>query len=315
MIKRGVINRIVWKTGALLAFAAPAIGTLTVSFMAHAMQENNSASSSSIQVATSSPPPSCPAYEMPPLHLKNLRDALEDNEQVVIVAIGSSSTQGWMSSDIGASYPALLQKELSEALPHAHIAVINRGIGGEDVAEETPRLQSDALDVHPQLVIWQVGANGAMRNISPDVFRKMVMAGVVRMHKASADVVLMDNQRAPRIIATKEGPLLDSTMASIAHKTGAALFQRGQLMDHWQDMGHPYADFIASDGLHHNDLGYRCVAHALAQAILAGLKETGAKQDTTSGLPHHAAHPSARKGPSGDAHGPDGDDDGDDDGS
>ena len=54
--------------------------------------------------------------------------------------------------------------------PSAHIAVLNRGIGGQDAAEELARLDVDVLALRPQLVIWQVGANGALRNVDPSVF-------------------------------------------------------------------------------------------------------------------------------------------------
>ena len=103
-----------------------------------------------------------------------------------------------MASDPAHSYPAVLQQALSAGLPEAHIAVINRGIGGQDAAEELARLDADVLAVRPQLVIWQVGANGALRNVDPAVFRAMVTTGVRRLQAAGADVILMDNQQSPR---------------------------------------------------------------------------------------------------------------------
>ena len=44
----------------------------------------------------------------------------------------------------------------------------------------------------------------------------------------------------------------------------------------WVQEGAPALTFIAADGLHHNDRGYACVADALADAILHGLRETRA---------------------------------------
>ncbi len=57
----------------------------------------------------------------------------------------------------------------------------------------------------------------------------------------------------------------------MATETGAALFSRRALMQGWLRDGEPFADFIAADGLHHNDHGYFCIAQSLAQSILAGL--------------------------------------------
>jgi len=112
-----------------------------------------------------------------------------------------------------------------------------------------------------------LGANAAMRAIDPPTFRVLVQAGVVRMQAAGADVILMDNQRSPRILAAPEHRVLEDTLAAIAAATGVNLFSRGALMDAWASLGYPYAEFLADDALHHNDLGYRCVAEALASAM------------------------------------------------
>ncbi|HET7883625.1 MAG TPA: SGNH/GDSL hydrolase family protein, partial [Acetobacteraceae bacterium] len=96
--------------------------------------------------------PSCPAA--PPgaaLALPHLTSAVSNGTEGVIVAFGSSSTQGAMASDLAHSYPAVLQQTLSTALPEAHVAVINRGIGGQDAAEELARMDSDVLAIRPQL--------------------------------------------------------------------------------------------------------------------------------------------------------------------
>jgi acyl-CoA thioesterase-1 len=215
----------------------------------------------------------CPESGVVPVAVPHSKAALAHGGELLIVAIGSSSTQGAMASDAGHSYPAILQAELAARLPKAHVSLINRGIGGQDAIEEVPRLESDVIASHPSLVIWQVGANGAMRGTNPDVFRRLVTAGVKRLHAAGSDVVLMDNQRAPMILASADHVRLEQAMADIAVGTGASLFSRGALMDRWQREGQPFSTFISGDGVHHNDLGYRCIAQALAGAIVAGLND------------------------------------------
>ncbi len=215
---------------------------------------------------------SCPASTMPPLPLPVTSAALARGAEVTIVAIGSSSTQGVHATDVAHSYPAILQAELSAALPQAHVAVLNRGIGGQDAAEMVARLDRDVLNAQPTLVILQVGANGAMRRVHPEVFHDLVTHGVERLKKAGVDVVLMDNQRAPAILASPDHIRIAKALADVAAQTGTKLFERGRLMDQWQQEGFPYAQFLSSDGVHHNDQGYRCLAKALADAILRGLE-------------------------------------------
>ena len=208
---------------------------------------------------------------MPPLDLPGLKQALRTNSEITVVALGSSSTQGWHSTDIAHSYPAILQAELQAALPMSHVAVINRGVGGQDAVEMLPRLQADALAVRPSLVVWQLGANAAMRRGDPAVFRDLVSQGVAQLQAAQVDVVLMDNQRSPVVLAAPDRAAFDQALSDVAARTGAGLFSRGALMDQWQAAGHPYGEFVSDDGVHHNDRGYRCMAKALAGSILDGL--------------------------------------------
>lgn len=216
--------------------------------------------------------PVCPAQPVVPLmQLPHFRTALATQSQGLIVALGSSSTQGVMAANIAHSYPAVLQSVLAGALPSTHIAVINRGIGGQDAAEELARLDADVIAVRPQLVVWQVGANGALRNANPVAFNRLVTAGVTRLKAAGIDVILMDNQRSPKILAASDHVALEAALASIARDSGVNLFSRGRLMDAWSNEGAQPAEFLATDGLHHNDLGYSCVARALAEQIAAAV--------------------------------------------
>jgi acyl-CoA thioesterase-1 len=213
--------------------------------------------------------PSAPAEQ--PIMLPHFHAALLHDLEGIIVTLGSSSTRGAMASDIAHAYPAVLQQVLSAGLADSHIAVINRGISGQDAPEELARIDRDVLAIRPQLVIWQVGANGALRKSDPEAFRQMVTEGVQRIQAAGADVVLMDNQQTPRLLAMADESVFDQTLAQVAKETGTALFSRRALMRTWQRHGVELADFIAPDGLHHNDRGYFCVAQALARSILAGL--------------------------------------------
>ncbi len=229
-----------------------------------------------LAVAMSAPVPghaenSCPTNKVPAIAVPATKKRLSSNDEVLIVALGSSSTEGWMATAPARTYPARLQSDLSNAFPLAHIAVVNRGIGGQDALEEVARLDTDVLALHPDLVIWQVGANGAMAHSDPQVFRKLVSTGIERLKTLGIDIVLMDNQRSPMILASPEHGVMEETLADLAVTYNVALFSRGSLMDGWKRTGLPYERFLANDGVHMNDLGYRCVADALATALQEGL--------------------------------------------
>jgi lysophospholipase L1-like esterase len=215
--------------------------------------------------------PACIPVPMPPMAVPHMRAAILGNQPVIIAALGSSSTQSYRASDTGHSYPAVLQDRLSAALPSVHVAVINRGIGGEDAPEELARMDKDVLALRPQVVIWQVGSNGVLRSENPQVFKRLVSAGVKKLHDAGADVILMDNQQAPALLQKPEHLVMDQALAEVATATNSSLFARSSLMEAWEKAGEPYGHFISADGLHHNNRGYRCLADSLAGAITAGL--------------------------------------------
>jgi lysophospholipase L1-like esterase len=210
---------------------------------------------------------------MPIPKLPHTRAALATNQPLIAVALGSSSTRGWMATDIAHSYPALLQRALNDDMPKADFAFINRGVGGQDAPEELARLDADVLAIRPQLVIWQVGANGAVRDESPDLFKHLIEEGVSKLKAAGADVMLMDNQRSPRILSSPEHGVMNQALREVAGETGVNLFSRATLMDHWAEGGAPYEDFIAVDGFHMNNRGYACLAQAMADVISTALKQ------------------------------------------
>jgi lysophospholipase L1-like esterase len=83
----------------------------------------------------------------------------------------------------------------------------------------------------------------------------------------------MDNQHSPKVDAAPEHGALNAILAQVAEATGAGMFSRSGLMEAWAQEGAPSLTFVSSDGLHHNDRGYACVASALSDDILAGLHD------------------------------------------
>src|SRR5436190_4951138 len=120
-------------------------------------------------------------------------------QPVVIIAFGSSSTQGHGSTAPEFTYPNRLAAQLRRQYPTADITVLNRGKGGEDAPEMLRRLQTEVIDMKPDLVIWQVGTNAVLRNIDPGDVAKLVEDGVGRIQAAGSDIVLVDPQYSPRV--------------------------------------------------------------------------------------------------------------------
>ncbi len=135
--------------------------------------------------------------------LPHVAGKLAAAEPVTIVAFGSSSTQGYGTSSPEFTYPNRLARQLRRQYPTADIRVVNAGKGGEDAPEMTKRLESSVIDLHPDLVIWQVGTNAVLRNLDPDETARLVEDGVGRIQAIGADIVLVDPQYSPRITSKR----------------------------------------------------------------------------------------------------------------
>jgi lysophospholipase L1-like esterase len=202
--------------------------------------------------------------------LPHVANKLIAGQPVVIIAFGSSSTQGYGSSSPEFTYPNRLATQLKRQYPGANITVVNAGIGGEDAPEMMKRLQTAVIDAHPDLVIWQVGTNAVLRDLDPAETQKLVEDGVARIQGSGSDVVLVDPQYSPRVYERAEGAnkmvRMLNRVASIRH---VGIFPRFQVMREWhENQSLPVDNFVIADGLHMNDWGYACFAQLLGDDII-----------------------------------------------
>jgi hypothetical protein len=191
--------------------------------------------------------------------LPHVASKLAAGQPVVIVAFGSSSTDGYGASSPEFKYPNRLAAQLKRQYPTADITVVNRGKGGEDAPEMMKRLQSEVIDMHPDMVIWQVGTNAVLRNLDPGETATMV-----------ADLVLVDPQYSPAVNAKGESAgKMVKLLGRVAELRHVGVFPRFEVMRDWHEKQEiPIENFVISDGLHMNDWGYACFAQLLGDDII-----------------------------------------------
>ena len=202
--------------------------------------------------------------------LPHVAGKLAFGEPVVIVAFGSSSTEGYGATAPEFTYPNRLAAQLKRAYPDADITVLNRGKGGEDAPEMMARLQHEVINVKPDLVIWQVGTNAVLRNLDPGETAKMIEDGIGRIQASGADLVLVDPQYSPAVNAKPESA---SKMIALLNKVAAlrrvGIFPRFEVMREWHEgQSMAFDSFVIADGLHMNDWGYACFAQLLGDNII-----------------------------------------------
>jgi acyl-CoA thioesterase-1 len=209
---------------------------------------------------------------LPPLddvRLAHVAARLAAHEPVVIVAFGSSSTEGVGASSPATTYPSRLLADLTAQLPpRQRVIVINQGIGGDDADDMARRLPT-VIAEHPDLIIWQTGSNDPLRNVPVDRFVQETIAGVQAIRAAHIDVMLM----GPQLCHTLDGKTSTSSyrhaLRSIGIGMGVPVIRRYDLMQSWLAAGVlTRTQMLSPDGLHMADGGYAKLADAVSTEIL-----------------------------------------------
>lgn len=202
--------------------------------------------------------------------LPNTARTIRRGKELVIVAIGSSSTEGTGASSKENAYPERLSRELAQRWPHLRLRVYNEGVGGETAREMLARFETDVMVHRPHLVIWQVGSNALLNERNLEEYATTIRKGVARLRAAKTDIILMDPQFAPVVVAQPMHRRLIASMGAIANDLKVGLFQRFAVMRHWVSSGKTrIEDVVSRDRLHMNDASYRCIARLLADSVTA----------------------------------------------
>ena len=193
---------------------------------------------------------------------------LKSGEPLKIVAIGSSSTVGLWVLRSAATYPEVMRRELSRLRSNATIKVINSGRIGDTIPNNIARFERDVFVHTPDLVIWQLGTNDVAWGGRPDQgLKRSVVEGVKALKTLSADVVLMDLQYAPQVLASAGYSTMEGIIADVAKQERVGLFSRFALMRNSINAGVSQSELVTFDGLHNTADGYDCIGRALARAI------------------------------------------------
>ena len=138
----------------------------------------------------------CPATASAMRGHEALRAMAEDgdlNDGFLVLAIGSSSTEGVGASAPVNAYPHQLEVTLERFFSGLDVEVQNAGIGGETADATVARLEQALRQAaKPDLVIWQVGTNDAVRGGDEAQFRALLERGIAASRRASVDLIMLD---------------------------------------------------------------------------------------------------------------------------
>jgi lysophospholipase L1-like esterase len=192
---------------------------------------------------------------------------LEAGDRIRIVAIGSSSTVGLWAMSPAATYPEVMRRELAGLRPNVRIEIINSGRVGEKIPGTLARFERDALAYRPELVVWQLGTNDVAWGGRASGLKDEVAKGVRTLKGGGADVILMDLQYAPRVLASSQHTIMQTIISEVARQERVGLFPRFSIMRRSIEAGLPPRALVSWDGLHNSAAGYDCIGRALARAV------------------------------------------------
>jgi lysophospholipase L1-like esterase len=138
-------------------------------------------------------------------------------------------------------------------------------------------MKKEVEETKPDLVVWQVGTNDALRHVSIDKFKTCLRTTLAWLAEHKIDVVLIDPQYGTVLTKDDYYEKMVGAVAEVAREARVLLVDRFDAMKELQrERGDTF--YMTSDNLHLNDRGHRCMAEQLTRAIVAGLLQADSEQ-------------------------------------
>jgi acyl-CoA thioesterase I len=252
-------------------FLSSALVLLPVASGAHELTNVAAPKLESVPAATPDPAPPKVGVRLGS-SLPRLGRALRETGTAKVLAIGSSSTAGVGASAPSRTYTARLEADLETALTGTDFDVIGHGLSGEVAQGAADRMKREVEDVKPELLIWQVGTNDALRHVAIDSFKICLKKTLTWLKEQQIDVILINPQYGDQLTKDTYYEEVVNAVAEVARDAGVLLVDRFQSM---RKLQHERGDrfYLSTDNLHMNDEGYRCLAEQLATTIIAALPQ------------------------------------------
>ena len=212
---------------------------------------------------TAEPPSESPSSGTPDLEPRpEAKPPAPADDRPIILAFGDSLTAG-SGLPPGSGYPEMLQVELDKQ--GYQYRVVNAGVGGDTTGGGLSRLRS-GLDLHPEIVILELGGNDGLRGLPMDSMQENLEEMIVAFQKGGARVILagmtLPRNFGPDYIGAFEQ--VYPTLASKHKVTLIPFFLEGAA-------GKP--ELNLEDGIHPNVAGYRYVTANVLKYLEPMLKK------------------------------------------
>jgi acyl-CoA thioesterase-1 len=171
---------------------------------------------------------------------------------------------------------AKLETTLEGTLKGLDFEVIGRGRSGEEAEATADRMKREVEENRPDLVVWQVGTNDAIRHVGIDRLKQCLKTTLTWLREQRIDAVLVDPQYGDALAKDEYYETVVTAIAEVAREARVLLVDRFEAM---RELHRQKGDrfYLSADNLHMNDTGHRCMAEQLARSIVGGLLQADAE--------------------------------------
>ncbi|RCS24970.1 arylesterase [Phyllobacterium salinisoli] len=187
-----------------------------------------------------------------------------DGAPVRIVGFGDSLMAGYQLPPQDA-FPARLEQALKKA--GYNVAFENAGVSGDTTAGGLARLDWSVPD-GTQIVILELGANDALRGVSPDITEKNLDDMLARLKQRGITVILA-GMLAPPNMGKDFGDRFNAIYPRLAKKYGVVLYP------FFLDGVTAQKALLLEDGMHPNPDGVARMVEGILPTVEAVLQQIG----------------------------------------
>lgn len=205
---------------------------------------------------------------------ENTFSKLLNKENVKIVCVGDSLTFGrgtTSSAQVDNTYPKVLSESLKKLYSYENIEVINKGITGDTARKIDERLQTDVIDLTPDMAILQVGTNDATFGSTLESFTTRFNNIITKLKNNNIDIVVM--VPPPLLIDQETNGALGRFANIISIIEDVCKREKIKYINNYEFYNYLYDNdiekewVIQNDSIHFIDGGYHYMAYNLIKNV------------------------------------------------
>ncbi|MBB4003752.1 MAG: arylesterase [Aurantimonas endophytica] len=207
---------------------------------------------------------------VPPAASAQQPEAAASADPIEVVAFGDSLSAGYGVGP-GEAFPEQLQAALQSA--GYEVVVTNAGVSGDTTTGGLARLDWSVPE-SADLVIVELGANDALRGVSPQIARDNLDRILATLDERGQDVILA-GMLAPPNMGNDYQAAFDAIYPQLAEKYGVPLYP------FFLDGVAAETSLNQDDAMHPNPAGVAVIVERMLPLITESLDEIIARQGTT----------------------------------